>query len=77
MDQIIQSAKKHKVAIEINNRFRIPSSEFIIKAKQAGVKFTIGTNNVDGNFPGPDYAREMIKKCGLKESDFFVPGRKK
>jgi hypothetical protein len=76
MDKVIQAAKMHDVAIEINNRFKIPSSRFILNAKNAGVKFTIGTNNIDGNFPGPDYAREMIKKCGLKESDFFVPGRK-
>lgn len=76
MDQVIRAAKKHNVAIEINNRFRIPSPEFISKAKLAGVKFAIGTNNVDGNFPGPDYAREMIKKCCLTESDFFIPNRK-
>jgi hypothetical protein len=76
MDKVIQAAKKNKVAIEINNRFKIPSQKFIAKAKKAGVKFTIGTNNIDGKFPGPEYAREMIQKCGLKESDFFVPERK-
>jgi hypothetical protein len=73
MDQIIAAAKTHKVAIEINNRFKIPSIEFIKRAKNAGIKFTIGTNNVNGDFPGPDYAREVIKKCGLKEADFFIP----
>jgi hypothetical protein len=76
MDKVIQAAKEHKVAIEINNRFKIPSFEFISKAKKAGVKFTIGTNNIDGNFPRQDYGLEMIKKCGLKESDFFIPKRK-
>jgi hypothetical protein len=76
MDKVVHAAKEHNVAIEINNRFKIPSFRFILKAKNAGVKFTIGTNNIDGNFPGPDYAREMIKKIGLKETDFFIPGRK-
>jgi hypothetical protein len=76
MDKVIQAAKMHKVAIEINNRFKIPSFKFILKAKNAGVKFAIGTNNIDGNFPGPDYAREMIIKCGLKESGFFKPKKK-
>lgn len=76
MEQVILAAKKHKVAIEINNRFKIPSVEFISMAKKAGVKFSIGTNNIDGNFPGPDYAREIIKKCELIESDFFVPKKK-
>lgn len=76
MEKVINAAKQNKVAIEINNRFRIPSSTFILKAKNAGIKFTIGTNNIDENFPGPDYAREMIRKCGLVESDFFVPEKK-
>lgn len=76
MDKVIQAAKEHNVAIEINNRFKIPSFEFISKAKIAGVKFSIGSNNIDGNFPGPEYAREMIKKCGLIESDFYIPKRK-
>jgi len=76
MDKVIQAAKKHKIAIEINNRFKIPSFEFISKAKKAGVKFTIGTNNIDGNYPRQNYALEMIKKCGLEESDFFIPIRK-
>jgi histidinol phosphatase-like PHP family hydrolase len=76
MEKVIQSAKKNNVAIEINNRFRIPSYELILKAKKEGVKFSIGTNNVDGDFSGPDYAREMITKCDLQESDFFIPERK-
>jgi len=76
MDKVIQASKMNNVAIEINNRFKIPSFKFISKAKSAGVKFTIGTNNIDGNFPGPVYANEMIIKCGLKESDFFIPKRK-
>ena len=76
MDKVIQAAKKHEVAIEINNRFKIPSLKFILKAKNAGVKFTIGTNNIDGNFAGPNYAREMINECGLSKPDFFVPTRK-
>jgi len=76
MDQVILAAKEHKVAIEINNRFKIPSAKFISRAKNAGVKFTIGTNNIDGNFPGPEYAREIINKCNLKETDFFIPLKK-
>lgn len=74
MDKVIKAAKDNNVAIEINNRFRIPSSEFIRKAREAGVKFTIGTNNIDKNFSRPEYALEMIKECGLSENDFFIPG---
>jgi hypothetical protein len=59
--------------LEINNRYRIPSADFIKRAKRAGVKFTVGTNNADGNFSGAGYALKMIKECNLTESDFWLP----
>jgi histidinol phosphatase-like PHP family hydrolase len=73
MNRVIDAAKKNNIAIEINNRYRIPSAEFIMKAKEEGLKFTMGTNNLDANFSGADYAREMIRKCRLSEKDFFLP----
>jgi histidinol phosphatase-like PHP family hydrolase len=76
MDKVINAAKANNIAIEINNRYKIPSETFIKRAKKAGVKFTIGTNNTDENFSGAAYALEMIKKCKLEESDFFLPVKK-
>ena len=76
MDKVIKAAKDNNIAIEINNRYRIPSADFIKRAKKAGVKFTVGTNNADENFSGAAYAIEMIRKCNLKESDFFLPVKK-
>jgi hypothetical protein len=73
MNTVIEAATKNNIAIEINNRFKIPSEIFIRKAKQAGVKFTIGTNNVDSHFDRAEYALEMIRKCGLTEDDFYKP----
>jgi hypothetical protein len=77
MKKVIHAAKEKNVAIEINNRFKIPSVKFIKLAKAAGLKFTIGTNNTDKNFTKPVYAIEMIKKCGLSKSDFWKPEMKK
>ncbi len=77
MDRVIAAAKKNNIAIEINNRYRIPSEAFIRRAKEAGIKFTIGTNNVDENFSGAWYARQMIRKAGLTENDFWLPKKKK
>ena len=77
MDKVIQAAKENSIAIEINNRYRIPSSEFIKMAKDAGIKFTVGTNNMDSNFSGAKYTRKMIKECSLTEQDFFKPANKR
>jgi predicted peroxiredoxin len=77
MQKIVNAAADKGVAIEINNRFKIPSEKFINMAKKAGVKFTIGTNNVDKNFTQPLYALEMIEKCGLTGDHFWKPEKKK
>ncbi len=76
MMKLIEAAKDKGVAIEINNRFKLPSEKFIKLAKATGLKFTIGTNNIDKNFTKPYYALEMIEKCGLVSSDFWVPVKK-
>ncbi len=71
MDEVIKAAKKNKVAIEINNRYRIPSQAFIERARDAGVKFAFGTNNTDSNTGNLDYCREMIAKCLLINDDMW------
>ncbi|MBK8884324.1 MAG: hypothetical protein IPN67_18775 [Bacteroidales bacterium] len=76
MEKVVRAARDNNIAIEINNRFMIPSADFIKMAKAAGVKFTIGTNNADENFTGAVYARKMIKECGLTEDDFYLPVKK-
>jgi len=76
MDKVINAAKANNIAIEINNRFRIPSAAFIKRAKAAGAKFTVGTNNADENFSGAEYARQMIRECKLVKEDFYLPVKK-
>jgi histidinol phosphatase-like PHP family hydrolase len=73
MDKVISAAVTKGIAIEINNRYKIPSEKFIKKAKASGAKFTIGTNNHSFSFTGAEYARKMIRKCKLTESDFYLP----
>jgi histidinol phosphatase-like PHP family hydrolase len=66
---------KHGVAIEINARFKLPSETFLRRAKQAGVKFTIGTNNTSArDFGDWSYPLEMQQKLGLTWQDLWVPG---
>jgi histidinol phosphatase-like PHP family hydrolase len=73
MQNVIDAAKRNDVAIEINNRYRVPRSAFIKAAKRAGVKFSFGTNNGDRNLGRMEYCVEMVKECGLAWDDIFVP----
>jgi histidinol phosphatase-like PHP family hydrolase len=72
--KVIEAAVRNSVAIEINNRYKLPSPSFIRMAKAVGAKFTFGTNNA-----GPDdlgrceYGLRMVEECKLVWQDFFVP----
>ncbi|HEY3442226.1 MAG TPA: family 16 glycoside hydrolase [Paludibaculum sp.] len=75
MKKVAAAAAKGGIAVEINDRYKLPSAKFINVFKEAGCKFTFGTNNT-----GPDdlrrcdYGRQMIKECGLKWQDIWTPG---
>jgi hypothetical protein len=74
MDRVIKALLDNDVAFEINNRRRIPSPAFIKRAKEAGVKFTFGTNNGSaGDLGRMDYALEMVTECGLTQADIWMP----
>jgi histidinol phosphatase-like PHP family hydrolase len=73
MQRVIDAAVRNGVAIEINNRYRLPSPAFIRKAKQAGVKFTIGTNNADRDLGRIEYALQMVRECGLTWLNMWMP----
>jgi hypothetical protein len=73
MAKVIDAARENDVAIEINNRYKIPSAAFIKAAKTAGAKFSFGTNNADANLGRLEYSIQMVKQCGLGWQDIFVP----
>jgi hypothetical protein len=75
IDRVVKALAESGVALEINNRYRIPSATFIKKAKEAGVKFTFGTNNGGANDLGRmEYGIDMVSECGLTSQDMWFPG---
>ncbi|RPI25692.1 MAG: DUF1080 domain-containing protein [Acidobacteria bacterium] len=74
MDRVISALTKNRIALEINDRRRIPSAAFIKRAKKAGVKFTFGTNNGGpGDLGHLEYCLEMIRECALEPGDMWAP----
>ena len=74
MKRIVDGLVKNGIGMEINNRYRIPSRAFIMLGKQAGVKFSCGTNNAGAADLGHnEYCVEMIKACGLQAANFWSP----
>ena len=80
MKSIVDGLAASGIAMEINNRRRIPSAAFIRLARQSGVKFACGTNNAGAADLGRnEYCAEVIRELGLRDEDFWTPpanGRK-
>jgi hypothetical protein len=74
MKTIVDALAKNGIAMELNNRRRLPGGAFIDLAKQAGVKFACGTNNAGATDLGRnEFCAEMIKAHGLGPQHFWTP----
>lgn len=75
--KVVRAAKANQVAIEINNRYKLPGRRVLEAAKAEGCKFAFGTNN---NGPADigrcEYGLQMAAELKLRWQDFFVPGEK-
>jgi len=73
INRVLDVMQKHQIALEINPRYKIPSLKIIRMAKERGLKFVFGTNNVDADFGKLEYCIEAIEKCGLTTDDIWFP----
>lgn len=73
VDRVLDVLEKYHIALEINPRYLIPSFDVIRRAKERGIKFTFGTNNVDSNFGRLEYALQAIDSCGITADDIWFP----
>jgi len=73
INKVIEALMSKKIALEINARYCIPSEKIIKAAKNAGIRFALGTNNADSNIGKLEYCIEMIEKCDITERDMFFP----
>jgi hypothetical protein len=75
MRKVVDAAARNHVAIELNNRYKLPSERFAMMAKEAGCKFSFGTNNARADDLGRcEYSLKMVEACKLAGQHFFVPG---
>jgi len=75
MKKVVEAAARNHVAIELNDRYKLPSAAFVRMAKSAGCKFSFGTNNAGADdLRRSEYGLRMVQECRLGWPDFFVPG---
>jgi hypothetical protein len=73
MERVIKVLADNNIALEINARYKTPGAEMIKMAKEAGLKFTFGTNNTGSDLGRLEYCLQMIEECGLTPDDIFMP----
>lgn len=73
-DRFIEAVVQAGVALEISNRYRLPHDRFLRKAKQAGARFSLGS---DGHRASQiarlEWAVETARRVGVTEADMFIP----
>jgi histidinol phosphatase-like PHP family hydrolase len=73
MQKVIDAAVKYQVALEISSSYKLPRLPFLMMAKAAGVKFSLGSNGRYPNMGKLEYSIQMAKALGLTEKDMFRP----
>jgi histidinol phosphatase-like PHP family hydrolase len=71
MQKIVDILVKKDIAIEINEIAKVPKARFINIAKNAGAKFTFGTDSRDERAGKFEYCLQMAKQCELSEKNMF------
>jgi histidinol phosphatase-like PHP family hydrolase len=71
LKRVVKVLADHNIALEINARYKLPDARLIKMAKEAGVKFTFGTNNTGDDLGQLEYCIQMIEECQLKPNDMF------
>ena len=70
-ERVVKVLADNNIALEINARYKTPKADMIKMAKEAGVKFSFGTNNTGRDLGHLEYCLEMIEECGLTPNDIF------
>lgn len=75
MKRIIDALRRNDIALELNDRYQLPSPAFARMAKEAGVKFTFGTNNGGAeDLKRSEYGIRLTKELDLGWQNFWMPG---
>ena len=67
-----KESRAKTIALEINELAHVPDDNFILAAKRAGLKFTLGTDSRNDHAAHFHYCYEMAQRCALAERDMFI-----
>lgn len=76
-DRYVEALTASGVALEISNRYRLPHDRLLRRAKDAGVRFTLGSDgHTRAQVARLDWAVETARRVGVTDAELFVPERR-
>jgi histidinol phosphatase-like PHP family hydrolase len=65
------------VALEISNRYRLPHDRLLLRALDAGVRFSLGSDgHGEKQVARLEWAAETARRVGITDAHLFVPERR-
>jgi histidinol phosphatase-like PHP family hydrolase len=75
-DRFIDAVIESDVAIEISNRYRLPHDRLLRKAREAGARFSLGSDgHTEQQIAQLGWAVAAAKRAGIGAADMFFPQR--
>lgn len=75
-DRYVEALAESGVALEISNRYRLPHDRLLRKAKEAGVRFSLGSDgHSEKQVAALDWAAETARRICITDAELFVPER--
>lgn len=76
-ERYVEALVESGVALEISNRYRLPHDRLLRRAKEAGVRFALGSDgHREDQIARLEWAAEAARRAGITERDLFVPERR-
>jgi histidinol phosphatase-like PHP family hydrolase len=74
-DRFVEAVARSGMAMEISNRYRLPHDRLLRKARQAGVRFTLGSDgHKEADIGRLHWSVETARRVGITDAEMFVPG---
>lgn len=75
-DRFVEALRRSGVALEISNRYELPHDRLLRKGKQAGIRFSLGSDGHSAEQVAElAWAVETSHRIGITEADLFHPNR--
>jgi histidinol phosphatase-like PHP family hydrolase len=74
-DRFVEALRRSGVALEISNRYRLPHERILVKAREAGVSFALGSDgHTERQIARLEWSLATADRVGITERHLFTPG---